>query len=1017
MRKLWELVLRLGNWCKNHKAITAFVFASLILIVPLDYAFAVDSELFTKFITNPIDVIALTLAGIIQIITGGIGKIILLIIEMIVIPVLGYNGFYNSHITNLGWSLVRDVVNMFVVVVLMVIAIMTIVGHSKANWTQQLPRLFIAIVLVNFSKLVCGFLIDVSQVIMFTFVNAIVSIAAGNFAAMFSLNSFGQLNADFIDKINATGIGLGAFQFLMGAYLQFVVTLGILGVMFLLAIAFVWRIVVLWILIIMSPLAFFLGGIKDVFGAAGKGYEEWWSKFTSALTFGPVMVFFLWLALAASSGSNLARTEDFPMPEAKNSADLSLEMFSIDNFLGMFLALAILIAGMQQASQSAAALGGFASKMLSEGVGTGMLKGLARPMSSAKKLSRGAASQLAKPRDLPFGLDNLRQGMVEKGAKGMANIGSKIQGIKGLGFAGSAISSLGGFAAAKAGEGRTEKNKAGADEAKYQTQTDEQKATFHRRLTDGTAAVRNADGTIKYGEDGKPVRKSPNTQPYQDMTEDEQMASRRKFLTNPDERKKIEKETKKKHQDAGITDEKLLAAAVKNDMDDLTANNIEFAESDEGKRKLALDDNDKKLVAGMKMENLHLVEPPKGVPKPGQSGYNKANYDAAKQKAMKEAIDATDGYSHKIHGARALGDENVRAVLGGVSSGRQTADGTPITALEDLRTQGTFAQKDALRNSISSEEISTRSDALADVVGGGVMAPNSEGKYAPGFSRDGDHSKADAVVSAVSSVDPDAVVPQVHGNAAGALLDMGYGTDQVFGGDVVDPSNGTRRSFDAAARLGGEALDAGQRARAGAMVEANHANAAHLAQYIPEGTPANEMTHLVANSVNKEGIKKLQTGLTTETNPAKLQQKRDALDAIARSVKAERAHAVTTGGEKSDRAKKMKTLDDQINESGVGRYGSRSASPAPAPAAPARPRRTAEERRTSAEAARAAAVAEGAAQERAASEARRRTALDARNEARRAAAAARSAGGGDPFRDPSAPTGPAPAPGGDPFGS
>ena len=137
-----ECVRRFANWCSAHKRVTAFAVAVLLLSIPLHFSHAADGDLFTKFLANPIDATMLTLAGIIQVITGAIGKLILLLIQVVVIPVLGYNGFYNSHITNLGWSLVRDVVNMFVVVVLMVIALMTIIGYEKANWTQQLPKLF-----------------------------------------------------------------------------------------------------------------------------------------------------------------------------------------------------------------------------------------------------------------------------------------------------------------------------------------------------------------------------------------------------------------------------------------------------------------------------------------------------------------------------------------------------------------------------------------------------------------------------------------------------------------------------------------------------------------------------------------------------------------------------------------------------------------------------------------------------------------------------------------------------------
>ena len=46
----------------------------------------------------------------------GLGKLVLMLIQIIIIPVLNYNSFSSSPIIGLGWSLVRDVMNMFVIV-------------------------------------------------------------------------------------------------------------------------------------------------------------------------------------------------------------------------------------------------------------------------------------------------------------------------------------------------------------------------------------------------------------------------------------------------------------------------------------------------------------------------------------------------------------------------------------------------------------------------------------------------------------------------------------------------------------------------------------------------------------------------------------------------------------------------------------------------------------------------------------------------------------------------------------
>lgn len=883
MRKLWERVQRFGNWCTNHKAITAFVFALLILTIPLHYTLA-DSELFTKFLTNPIDVVMLTLAGIIQVVTGALGKLILLIIQVIVIPVLGYNGFYNSHITNLGWSLVRDVVNMFVVVVLMVIAIMTIVGYSKANWTQQLPRLFIAIVLVNFSKLICGFLIDVSQVIMFTFVNAIVSIAAGNFASMLSMDSFGQLNADFIDKINATGVGMGAFEFLMGAYLQFIVMLAILGVMFLLAIAFVWRIVVLWILIIMSPMAFFLGGIKDVFGAAGKSYEEWWNKFSSALTFGPVMVFFLWLALAASAGSNLARTEDFPMPESQNDSGLQLEMFSLDNFLGMFIALAILIAGMQQASSSAAALGGFASKMLSEDMGKGLVKGLARsPFAAAGgfKKERAWVNEKAK-KGGAFAETYAPAGLTKGVGSALAKTGTALSGIRGLGGLGNAVAAVGGNVVKGAKETQKESVKLGGEQ--FKERTDAQTAALDLSMANGTNA-------------------------YNSLPADEKNAQMKNFGTDIKRRDKFKENLKK----SGMSD-----ADIKTKHDEMFKRSKTFLDSDEGKA--VMDDTEKDRWQDSKFANMHLLD----------SDVEREKVWKAQEKEGRlnlglMSTDALSAPDRPASGTRPALSSTASFLRKQVS--RRDDKGKDVKAFDDIVShgKGTAEQRNALISTIGVPDVSkvataderkTSAQNVSALVTSGRIP-----KLTPA-----DRPLMDAVRDNLTNLDTD-LPPETQGKATAQLIESGvYGATPVAVQEVLEiPTAAYPTSAEVAATGGVDtklgALGANKDAVLGRIdnvLGADASNAAlfdhlvpqeaDLAKNVTDPVKASEITKRIASvsTSDIDALYKAEPG----ADPKTIARKKQALSTIDRSVSAQ----LHVEDQRAQAAERLRKTQEKVRE-------------------------------------------------------------------------------------------------------
>lgn len=711
MEKFLELGRRIGAWIWKHKiAASVIVLATLLLAVPVHFTFAVSgNELFTRFATSPLDTVALILASIIQNITAAIGKFILLIIESIVIPILGYNGFYNSHITNLGWSLVRDVVNMFVVVVLLVIAVMTIVGYSHANWTQSLPRLFIAIVLVNFSKLICGLAIDISQVIMFTFVNAIVSIAAGNFASMLGLSNFGKFGYEFIGKINDTGEGVQAFMFLGGSYLQFIIYIAILAVMLLLAVAFVWRIVILWILIIMAPMAFFSWGIGDVFHSAKSAYSQWMSKFSSALTFGPILVFFLWLSLAASSGSTLAKTEDFPFPDDENSAGLELESFTTTNFLGMFLALAILIAGMQQAASAAKGMEGFASSVLSEKNGIAGAKWLAKSPFKAKngfKSERAWVNKQAKT--AATALADTSPGLTKGIGSGISKFGSNVARMPGLGWVGNATAAVGGNIVKAAKDVQKEHVKHGADD--FKNRTDEQISMLD------VAAANKSNA-------------------FTSLPKDEQEAYKKNFGTDVKRREKFMKNLKTR----GVSD-----ADAKTMHDDMFRDSVKFLDTDAGKA--VMDDTEKDRLQDSKFANLHLADPSKR-----QGIWD----DQEKEGRLNLGLLSTDSLKHP----------DGKAFLKQATARRE--NGKDIKAWDDMLVngKGTQAQRDAMVSTITRADVTnaaTFKDSIGTLVkAGAVTRADADGKT----------TRRDGVIETMKSAAPEDLGRRTYGKAAAALLD------------------------------------------------------------------------------------------------------------------------------------------------------------------------------------------------------------------------------------------------------
>lgn len=321
---------------------------------------------------------------IINAITATLGNLTLKVIEALVVPILQYNNFSSSDIITRGWSLVRDVVNMFVVIVLLVIAVATIVGYKKVAWEQALPQFLLAVILVNFSRTICGLLIDVSQVIMFTFVNALLDVAAGNFANMFHMQDFFEYSLTALYELDGSASPLTAAQQMGAAYISFVLFAAIFAIVFLLALVYLWRIVLLWVLVIMSPLTFFLGGLGGLFKFAEGASGEWWKKFTACLVLGPMLTFFLWLALASASG-DIVQDEHFPTPASEVS--VTLKSFESGPLVGTLLGLILLIVGMQQSASFASTMGGVAKDYINEKTGRAIVGGVARGFNRATGLS------------------------------------------------------------------------------------------------------------------------------------------------------------------------------------------------------------------------------------------------------------------------------------------------------------------------------------------------------------------------------------------------------------------------------------------------------------------------------------------------------------------------------------------------------------------------------------------------------------------------------------------------------
>ncbi|MFC1700950.1 hypothetical protein ACFLZ0_02335 [Patescibacteria group bacterium] len=338
----------------QKKIISSFILIFLISILGI-FVFKVNN-VHAGLIDFSIEVVAkgLSYLGIIvRAMCGLIFSFAALLLEI----AFGLEKFANAPIVQTGWQLTRDLVNMLFVLVLLVIAFGAILQIEGYGIKKLLPKLIIVALLINFSLVICGTIIDASQVAAHFFYDEV----AGNKGITLQLASALQVqkvyqidpNADLEEKLPAgiSGSINTTFAVFAGALLILgaAIALG-LGAFFLLT-----RLIMLWILLIMSPLAWFAGILPGTSGYT----SQWWRKFLNWAFFAPVYFFFVWLAIQAAqfgSFNNIIQQEANNVIASSGLLSAAgIALLSIPSAILQFLCIiGLLIGGVMWASKMGA---------------------------------------------------------------------------------------------------------------------------------------------------------------------------------------------------------------------------------------------------------------------------------------------------------------------------------------------------------------------------------------------------------------------------------------------------------------------------------------------------------------------------------------------------------------------------------------------------------------------------------------------------------------------------------------
>ncbi len=357
------------------------------------------------------------------------------------IEIAKYNNYIDAPTVKLGWLMVRDVANMFFVVALLLISFGTILGVEQYEWKKTLVKLIISAVFINFSNMIAQLFIDIAHVFTITFVNAISATAGGNLINMFNINEIYELTNRNFDSGTEVEI-----EFFAASAAAFFLALTMAVTMSAYLIIMLARMVVLWVLIIFSPMAYILQVIPHTQDKA----KEYWKEFSNYLIAAPMMVFFLWLAFATLSTNNVVKNElnikmdgdTFDEAEqalnesgvSTNKHQLSIsEATTWENMASYLVAIAFLMAGLREVQKLNVEGSGVLPSIKS--FATDVAK-YATGYSIGRKIMDRGVKRAGEATDAVF--DFAAEGLVEKplmnfpvvGGKSWARTGKRIQELR-----------------------------------------------------------------------------------------------------------------------------------------------------------------------------------------------------------------------------------------------------------------------------------------------------------------------------------------------------------------------------------------------------------------------------------------------------------------------------------------------------------------------------------------------------------------------------------------------------------
>ena len=211
-----------------------------------------------------------------------------------------------SPVVQTGWQIVLNFTNLGFVLAIIVMAFATIFRVETYAMKKTLWKLIVAALLVNFSLVIAGAFINISDVFSRFFIDRIGGVTgpakwADAFASMFRAQALLKVEEvagakGFIDTATGVVNMFGPLALQNFASIFFVALFTVFAAITLLATAVMLliRYVFLGILLLLSPIVWLLW----IFPSTKSLWQKWWSQFLRWTFFAPIMLFFISLSMS-----------------------------------------------------------------------------------------------------------------------------------------------------------------------------------------------------------------------------------------------------------------------------------------------------------------------------------------------------------------------------------------------------------------------------------------------------------------------------------------------------------------------------------------------------------------------------------------------------------------------------------------------------------------------------------------------------------------------------------------------